>query len=181
MSLSTLASLCPSKSDRKAGFLHPLIHLGYAIEFSQPLLGAEALASTAVHDNWPGAVTLPAEKLAREKPRSPSTTLASLVQRCRADPVISTAVTVEDAPNKLLSGLMPRAGSRLIPILADYTVTPDELPRKTAEMINNAIYNSKCFCFPRIPVSFLGPESSRVCCLTSLPALFAADTMLFSV
>lgn len=121
--------------------MHPIIHLGYAIEFSQPLLGAEALASTAAHEEWPGAIGFPAEKLARSRPRSPTTTLSSLIQRVRADPVISTAVRVEDAPNKILSGLVPRAGSQLAEILADFTVTPDELPRKTAEMINNAAYN----------------------------------------
>lgn len=35
-----------------AGFLHPMIHLGFGIEFQQPAIIAEALAQAAVHDNW---------------------------------------------------------------------------------------------------------------------------------
>src|SRR5579871_6097848 len=35
-----------------SGFLHPLIHLGFGIEFKQPAIIAEALAQAAVHDNW---------------------------------------------------------------------------------------------------------------------------------
>lgn len=39
-----------------AGFLHPMIHLGFGIEFKQPAIIAEALAQAAVHDNWIGYV-----------------------------------------------------------------------------------------------------------------------------
>ncbi|KAI9652027.1 MAG: hypothetical protein M1831_007268 [Alyxoria varia] len=33
------------------GYYHPLIHLGFGIEFDQPLLIAEALGETAIHEN----------------------------------------------------------------------------------------------------------------------------------
>jgi hypothetical protein len=33
------------------GFLHPIIHLGFGVEFRQPAIIAEALAQAAVHDN----------------------------------------------------------------------------------------------------------------------------------
>jgi len=39
-----------------AGFLHPMIHLGFGVEFKQPAIIAEALAQAAVHDNWIGYV-----------------------------------------------------------------------------------------------------------------------------
>lgn len=39
-----------------AGFLHPMIHLGFGVEFQQPAIIAEALAQAAVHDNWIGYV-----------------------------------------------------------------------------------------------------------------------------
>jgi hypothetical protein len=35
-----------------AGFLHPLIHLGFGIEFNQPAIIAEALAQGCCHDSW---------------------------------------------------------------------------------------------------------------------------------
>ncbi|KAF2098681.1 hypothetical protein NA57DRAFT_39590 [Rhizodiscina lignyota] len=126
------------------GFLHPIIHLGYALEFDQPVLVAEALASTAVHDSWPSVVFLPAEKLAHQRERQPGITLVSLLGRLREDPVVSTAVRSDDPPNKVTGGLLPRAGDRLAEYLSAFTVAPDELQRKTAEMINAAIYTAAC-------------------------------------
>ena len=41
---------------RPQGFLHPMIHLGFGIEFNQPAIMAEALAQAAVHDNWIGTL-----------------------------------------------------------------------------------------------------------------------------
>ena len=38
------------------GFLHPIIHLGFGVEFKQPAIIAEALAEAAVHDNWIGMI-----------------------------------------------------------------------------------------------------------------------------
>ncbi|OMP82050.1 hypothetical protein BK809_0006359 [Diplodia seriata] len=34
------------------GFAHPMIHLGYGLEFRQPAVVAEALAQAAVHESW---------------------------------------------------------------------------------------------------------------------------------
>ena len=34
-----------------AGLLHPIIHLGFGVEFEQPIIMAEALAQAPVHDN----------------------------------------------------------------------------------------------------------------------------------
>ena len=45
-----------------AGFLHPIIHLGFGVEFKQPAVIAEALAQAAVHSSWIGDLLLPAEK-----------------------------------------------------------------------------------------------------------------------
>lgn len=131
-----------SDTNPLTGFLHPLIHLGYAIEYSQPLLAAEALAAAAAHGTWPGDVGFPAEALAKAHPRRESPTLCSLTEKLRADPVVSTAVTWEDDPNKMTSGLIPKAGKRVAEILSEYTVKPDELERKTAEMINNTVYTA---------------------------------------
>ena len=43
--------------DIPQGFLHPIIHLGFGVEFKQPAIIAEALAQAAVHDNWIGTVS----------------------------------------------------------------------------------------------------------------------------
>jgi hypothetical protein len=47
------------------GILHPIIHLGFGVEFEQPAIIAEALAQAAVHDNWEALHLIESEKAAR--------------------------------------------------------------------------------------------------------------------
>ena len=46
------------------GILHPIIHLGFGIEFEQPAIIAEALAQAAVHNNREASHLLEGEKAA---------------------------------------------------------------------------------------------------------------------
>jgi oxidoreductase AflY len=110
--------------------------LGFALEFNQPCLVAESLAATAIHDDWPIHALAPAEILAREKKPNPNITLVSLAEELRADPVVSTAVQHKDPPNKVVDGLYPRAKNEVINTVYKYTVAPEDLERKTAEMIH---------------------------------------------
>lgn len=56
-----------------AGLLHPIIHLGFGLEFQQPAIIAEALAQAACHDDWIGEVLLPAEEAAKKNGNSDKT------------------------------------------------------------------------------------------------------------
>ena len=47
------------------GILHPIIHLGFGVEFEQPAIIAEALAQAAVHDNREASHLLESEKAAK--------------------------------------------------------------------------------------------------------------------
>lgn len=47
-----------------SGFVHPFIHLGYAIEFNLAPILAEALAQAAAHERWIGDYLVEAEKAA---------------------------------------------------------------------------------------------------------------------
>lgn len=49
-----------------AGFLHPIIHLGFGIEFQQPAIIAESLAQACCHDSWIGKALVPAEQAAKQ-------------------------------------------------------------------------------------------------------------------
>lgn len=73
-----------------AGFLHPIIHLGFGIEFQQPAIIAEALAQAACHDSWIGKMFFPAEKAAKEKGNDK--TIAELLDEIHADKQIQEAV-----------------------------------------------------------------------------------------
>lgn len=123
-----------------SGLLHPIIHLGFGIEFTQPAIIVEALAQAAVHENWIGQFFLPAEKAAQERQQTASTkTILSLFQALRANKKLSSAAYWSDG-NKIRDGIMARAGEDMLEIASQYRLsdhpTDEELKKATAEMIN---------------------------------------------
>ncbi|TAQ87243.1 hypothetical protein B7494_g4436 [Chlorociboria aeruginascens] len=121
---------------RMPGFLHPIIHLGFGIEFKQPAIIAEALAQAAVHSTWIGDFLLPAEKAAR---KSSTKTLPQLFDEIRSDEKLLTSPQWEDG-NKIRDGILKRAPQEMISYASQWVVGKEELEKKTAEMINAAIY-----------------------------------------
>jgi hypothetical protein len=128
------------------GFLHPLIHLGFGVEFGQPAIIAEALAQAAVHTDWMGPFFVESEKAAAkrkaagEKPK----TLISLLEEIRADEKLKYSPHWDD-PNKIRDGIMVRAPENMIEVASKFFLegsSEKELERKTAEMINAVIYYS---------------------------------------
>lgn len=124
---------------RGIGFFHPLIHFGFGIEFRQPAIIAEALAQACVHDNWTGDFLLAVEKAAAAKPATSPKTLPELIEQIRADKKLSTAAHWENS-NKVRDGVLVNAPDEMIHYATQWTVSPEELDKKTAEMINTAIY-----------------------------------------
>ncbi|KAF1817554.1 hypothetical protein P152DRAFT_454139 [Eremomyces bilateralis CBS 781.70] len=120
-----------------AGFIHPLIHLGFGIEFGQPVIIAEALAQAAVHDEWIGKYLLPAEKAAKVNPKPKS--LFQLLQDTYSDKKIQDSTRWKD-PNKVRDGILIRAPDEMIALASQYIVKEAELEEKTAEMINITAY-----------------------------------------
>ncbi|TKA45090.1 hypothetical protein B0A54_03384 [Friedmanniomyces endolithicus] len=122
------------------GFLHPLIHLGFALESQQPALVAEALAQAAVHSASMSPFFLLAEQAARDRADEPcSKTIVELLDEIHADPEMRAAPRWSDG-NKLRDGVMGRAAERMVSYTSQYRVEPDELERKTAEMVNAVAY-----------------------------------------
>ncbi|KIX08852.1 uncharacterized protein Z518_03509 [Rhinocladiella mackenziei CBS 650.93] len=107
------------------GLLHPIIHLGYGLEFQQTLIVAEALASAAIHDTFMAGICIPAEKAARERASTSQVTMMSLVHHLQSEPTILASISEEETHNKLATDLFPRAGKLLIDIVSEYTVKPD--------------------------------------------------------
>jgi len=126
-----------------AGFYHPIIHLGFGVEFEQPAIIVEALAQAATHDNWPTQfLTTTAEKAdkriqANEPPRS----LVSLIHETRSDEKIRNSPHWEDG-NKVRDGVFKRALPEITDLCSQWHVHPTKTDRalKTAEMINAAAY-----------------------------------------
>lgn len=115
------------------GFLHPIIHLGFGVEFKQPAIIAEALAQAAVHGSWLSSFLLSAEKAAQTTGRGKN--MVDLLDEIRADTKLSTAARWED-DNKIRDGIMVRAPEEMIKYASQWKVAPSELMKINAEMTN---------------------------------------------
>lgn len=123
--------------------MHPIIHLGCALEFNQPSLVAEALAAACVHDNWPKDFLLPTEEYVRSGQGVSSKSLLQVIEGLRQDPVINSAVRDSDPFNKIRDGLLKRVGGKeLAPHLSQFQVepTPEGLQRKMEDMMYTCAY-----------------------------------------
>lgn len=123
--------------------VHPIIHLGYALEFQQPSLVAEALAAACVHDNWPKEFLLPTEKYVRSNTGVPSRPLLQMIDSLHHDPAIASAVKDSDPFNKIRDGLLKRVTAKqLVPYLAQFQVrpTPEDLQRGMSDMMHTCAY-----------------------------------------
>ena len=125
-----------------AGFYHPIIHLGFGIEFEQPAIIVEALAQAAIHDGWVADFLLDAEKLANnfESTSTSQKSILQLIEECRANPTIKSAPHLSD-PNKIRDGIFQRARSEMTTLAAQFRVpSRSDLPKLTASMINTAAF-----------------------------------------
>lgn len=122
-----------------SGFLHPIIHLGFGVEFYQPAIIAEALAQAAVHDNWMAPFFLDAEKAANASGAKPqdTKTIVQLLDEIRADKKLSSAAHWKDG-NKIRDGILKRAPDEMLKYASQYVIDESQLEEKTAEMINAA-------------------------------------------
>lgn len=116
------------------GLLHPLIHLGFGIEFCQPVIIAEALAEAAVHDSRDSNYLLAVEKVATEPS---SKTMLQILKEIKEDKELMASVHLKDAMDL---GHLNRAPELTIKHVKQWTVSPGELERKTAEMTSSALY-----------------------------------------
>lgn len=78
---------------------------------------------------------LATENASRRTDGEANWSLTSLLEQIRADTKLSTAAEWEDG-NKLRDGVFGRAFDDMVRYASLWTATPDNLSRKTAEMIN---------------------------------------------
>ncbi|KAJ5836982.1 hypothetical protein N7447_003008 [Penicillium robsamsonii] len=122
------------------GLLHPLIHLGFGIEFSQPAIVAQGLAQAAVHDDWLGrAFFLPAEKMADGIGKPGQKSLLQLLNETRADKTLIESVKWSDS-NKIKDGVLHRAPEKMLKYASQFTVSEDQAEERLADMINTVAY-----------------------------------------
>jgi Questin oxidase-like len=119
------------------GFLHPLIHLGFALEYKQPAIIAEALAQAALHKAYLAPFFLDAEKRADQSPEALANTksLHTLLDDIRANKKLMDAAHWED-DNKIRDGVLVRAPQEIVDIASQWSVLPEDLDFRNAEMVN---------------------------------------------
>ncbi|KAJ5908561.1 hypothetical protein N7495_001243 [Penicillium taxi] len=121
------------------GLIHPLIHLGFGLEFNQPAIVAQALAQTAVHEEDFGRdFLLPAEKLAGGIGK-PGKSLLNLLNEVRGDETLAQSVHRSDE-NKTEDGVLARGKQKMLEYAAQYTVSESQMEERVAEMINTTVY-----------------------------------------
>ncbi|RDW58255.1 oxidoreductase AflY [Coleophoma cylindrospora] len=123
--------------------VHPMIHLGCALEFNQPSLIAEAFAGACVHQNWPKQFLMPAEEYSRTHPDVPSKSLLQIYDGLHNDPAIKSGVREDDPFNKIPDGFLKRVtADQLAPYLAQFQVKPEpeDLEHKLIEMMQTCAY-----------------------------------------
>jgi hypothetical protein len=118
------------------GYLHPLIHLGFGIDFGQPAIVAEALAQAAVHSPWIGPLLLGAEKAAAENPK-PSKSLVELLEAIQNDEELKNATRYSESP-PFRKGIMGRGLVPMIKYMIQFTVDESELDAKKIEVLEAA-------------------------------------------
>lgn len=124
------------------GLLHPIIHLGFGVEFEQPSLIAEGLAHAASHD--PGNIDTffhRSEQLAHSG-TIPSRPLIELYKEVRRNEKTRTSGRMQDGPWRLRDGPLARSMDEIVGIAAKFQISPEDLERRTAEMINCAAYSA---------------------------------------
>ena len=120
------------------GVLHPIIHLGFGIEFKQPAVVAEALAQAAIHPKELDQYFIEVEEKAKQK-QYPSDSLVNILDKIRADEKLRGATSFDDASSLSLEGLLVRGGKdEMIKYASQWRIDPDQLEEATAEMTDAA-------------------------------------------
>ncbi|KAH8698792.1 hypothetical protein BGW36DRAFT_340049 [Talaromyces proteolyticus] len=124
------------------GAFHPIIHLGFGIEFGLPSIIAEGLAQAAVHDSaglegfFLQSETEAAAAIGTGK------SLLALYNEVRATDKIRHAARLQDGPVRVREGVIGRAGAEIASLASQYRIKQDDIERATAEMINLCAYSA---------------------------------------
>jgi hypothetical protein len=124
------------------GLYHPIIHLGFGVEFYQPSIVAEGLAQAASHE--PGHVWTPFFTRSEQLAQSASvqaTPLADLYAEVRANAHIRASAHIQDGPFRG-QRLIERAVDELVPIAAKFKISPNDIERAMAEIYSTSAFTT---------------------------------------
>lgn len=133
-------------SELYEGAYHPVIHFGLGVEFEQPSIIAEGLAQAAAHSNVGiDKFLFDSEKEALNSSIDASSkTLVELLKEAGANETIHYAARWTDMANKINHGVFGRASPEVTALASQFRVTPENLERRCAEVLNCAAYMAGC-------------------------------------
>ncbi|KAF1349189.1 hypothetical protein BDV97DRAFT_297171 [Delphinella strobiligena] len=123
------------------GAYHPLIHVGFGIEFEQPSIVAEGLAHCATHDSANiKKFFAKAEQLASSESVSPKP-LVELYKQVRDTEKIKSAAKMMQGPVRVRDGVVAGALDEIAAVAAQFQVPSDGLRRGIVEMMSCAAFS----------------------------------------
>jgi hypothetical protein len=122
-------------ADSRPGFIHPLIHLGFGIEFELPYLSCEALAmacSQFDEDAFP--LLIRADEIAQS--RQDRLNLLEIADLCSADQTLLDGAILHNTDFMSRKGLVGSHPDRILEYASRYSVHEDEIAFRSAELCN---------------------------------------------
>ncbi|KOS46712.1 hypothetical protein ACN38_g2289 [Penicillium nordicum] len=122
-----------------AGLVHPIIHLGFGLEFQQPAIVAQALAQASVHKDYLADCFFNPTANASITNSKKYKPLMEIMEEMCADEKVRNASAHGDT-DVFEDGMLKRAGTVVIRYCSQWVVSEDQIHEKFVEMINTAIY-----------------------------------------
>ncbi|KAJ5654860.1 hypothetical protein N7490_001863 [Penicillium lividum] len=121
------------------GFIHPLIQLGFGVEFNLSYLSCEALAMSCTQfDEDALPLLIRAEEMA--KTRQDRLSLVEITDLCSADQILLDSAVFENLNFFSVKGLVGSHPDRILEYASRYTVNEDEIALRSAELCNASSY-----------------------------------------
>ncbi|KHN94618.1 uncharacterized protein MAM_07524 [Metarhizium album ARSEF 1941] len=128
-----------------SGIAHPMIQLGFGLEWEQPAIMAEGLAQTAVHHNPLGNFFDRVDEAVRapgpadtDVPRRGLSDLCEKMQR--ENPKLASASTWRDGDGSLYDGVLGRGLEDAVALCANIRVRQHDYEERVAEAIHHNAY-----------------------------------------
>jgi hypothetical protein len=131
-------------ADSGLGIIHPLIQLGFGVEFDLSYLSCEALAMSCTQfDEDALPMLIRADEMA--KTREDRLSLVEITDLCSADQTLLDAAVFDNLTSFSKKGLIGSHPDRILEYASRYTVYEDEIAFRSAELCNasckSIIYN----------------------------------------
>ncbi|KID87111.1 hypothetical protein MGU_05889 [Metarhizium guizhouense ARSEF 977] len=125
-----------------SGLVHPMIQLGFGLEWEQPAIVAQGLAQAAVHGNTLGDFFDRVDEAVAAGRGGEPRGLSDICESLRADDKSSLAAAAEwrDGDQSLYTGVLGRGLDEAVALCAQVRVREEDWDERVAEALHHAAY-----------------------------------------